>query len=207
MAIILGVLFLGAGLIVSAHSGTLAARAAGRRPIPLWRNGHGYRRPPASVRWQVAAVPLIGIGAIFLLYEWGTVAILLLGLVSVPALAVIAVHNKLVRTKETAVTVRTRSTNSAMIFLGCAVVVVLAIGLGSRWLGYAGGWALIPAALVTPAFLCFYSCLLVSPARLHFHVRRGNKTTGLIPTKIARSTRSRASVDPLRPSLLVSSVS
>lgn len=94
LTIVIGVLFVGAGLVVSALAGFVETRAARGRQITLWRNSTGYRRPLASSLLLVAATLLVGVGAFFLLLDWGPAAMLLLGLVFVPPLLVIAVHNK-----------------------------------------------------------------------------------------------------------------
>jgi len=97
VTIIVGLLFLVAGLVVSAYSGVLETRVAEGRPLPLWKNLPGYRRPPVTLGWQVAAILLVGISALFFLTEWGPIAILLISAAFVPPLVVVAIHNRSVR--------------------------------------------------------------------------------------------------------------
>jgi hypothetical protein len=94
LTIVMGVLFVSAGLVVSAIAGIVETRAARGRQIILWRNSTGYRRPLASSLLLVAATTFVAVGAFFLLLDWGPAAILLLGLVFVPPFFVIAIHNK-----------------------------------------------------------------------------------------------------------------
>jgi hypothetical protein len=94
LAIVFGVLFVAAGLVVSTRAGIIETRAAGAQRIPLWKTSRGYRRPLASLLLVPAALVLNGIGALLFLTVWGGVAILLISLALLPPVVVIAIHNR-----------------------------------------------------------------------------------------------------------------
>lgn len=98
--VVLGLIFVAAGLGVATYSGIVAARAASGRQIPLWRNRSGYRAPPATQILQLVAVLIVGFGSILCFLEWGISAIFLVVSVFVLPFVVAALHNKVVQEHE-----------------------------------------------------------------------------------------------------------
>jgi hypothetical protein len=98
--IALGVALLAVGLTVSVASGILESQAADRQRISLWGNDRNYHRSLSTVATQVAAVALIGFGAVIFVVAWGLAAIYLFVFVIVPHLLVVALHNRNIRVRQ-----------------------------------------------------------------------------------------------------------